>query len=159
VSTCEKCWADASADAHHRGGTTTDHYHRLLKERAESPCTPEEQAGQFWDAKHRCDLRIYTPPSHTNPNNGGDEMQGPGGQTAVDVPPARDPIEELFTYHKPSPEQEEQYKEIRSAAKALVRVIDRVCPPGPDRTTAVRKIRESVMTANASIATGNAKYS
>lgn len=85
-------------------------------------------------------------------------MQAPSGDVAVPVNPPNDPIEELFTYHPPTPEQAENYKEIRSAAKVLVRIIDRVCPAGPDRTTAVRKIREAVMTANASIATNNAQY-
>jgi len=90
-------------------------------------------------------------------------MQGPGGQVGVDLPPQMpsqrvDPIERLFTYHQPTPAQEQSYLEIRSAAKDLVRIIDRHCPPGPDRTTAVRKIREGVMTANASIATQNAQY-
>lgn len=91
-------------------------------------------------------------------------MQGPGGQVGVDLPPQHlgakppDAIEALFTYHKPTPEQELQYLEIRSKAMELVRIIDRVCPAGPDRTTAVRKISEGVMTANRSIATNNAQY-
>ena len=85
-------------------------------------------------------------------------MQGPDGSVGVPVPPARDPIEELFTYHKPTPEQEQAYRQIRDAGKALARCIDHWCPAGPDRTAAVRSIREAVMTANASIATGNAQY-
>jgi len=64
----------------------------------------------------------------------------------------------LFTYHAPTPEQTESYQRIRAAALALANVIDRECPAGADRTAAVRKIREAVMTANASIATHNAPY-
>lgn len=79
------------------------------------------------------------------------QVMAPAGQP-------KDVIDDLFTYHKATPEQEIAYLNIRSEAKALVRVIDAYCPPGPDRTTAVRKIREAVMTANASIATGNAQY-
>ena len=85
-------------------------------------------------------------------------MQGPSGDVGVPVEPSRDPIEELFTYHAPDDEQSHKYLRIRKAAKDLVRVIDADCPSGPDRTAAVRKIREAVMTANASIATGNAQY-
>ena len=85
-------------------------------------------------------------------------MQGPGGSIGVPVESAKDAIEELFTYHKPTDDQAHQYLRIREAAKALVRCIDHEVPPGPDRTAAVRKIREAVMTANAAIATGNAQY-
>ena len=45
MAACEKCWAEASAAAIHLGGSVVDHYHRLLKERNDSPCTPEEQMG------------------------------------------------------------------------------------------------------------------
>lgn len=42
MSACEKCWRDA-----HRGEqfSVADEYHRLMKERHDDPCTPEEQAG------------------------------------------------------------------------------------------------------------------
>jgi hypothetical protein len=85
-------------------------------------------------------------------------MQAPSGDVGVPVGPPKDAIEELFTYHKPTPEQEMSYLAIRSAGQALARTIDKHVPPGPDRTAAVRKIREAVMTANAAIATGNAQY-
>jgi len=85
-------------------------------------------------------------------------MQGPSGDVGVPVERPKDVIEELFTYHKPTDDQAHQYLRIREAAKELVRVIDREVPGGPDRTVAVRKIREAVMTANAAIATGNVQY-
>lgn len=74
--------------------------------------------------------------------------------------PSRQPsvIEALFTYHPPTDEQKVSYTLIRDAAKSLAQVIDQCCPAGPDRTTAIRKLRECVMTANASIATNNAQY-
>jgi len=106
-------------------------------------------------------------------------MQGPGGE--VGAPLTQDEvvgglsedeikrkIEEaekipdvlvaLFTYHEPTLEQIESYKRIRYAAMVLARVINDECPAGPDRTAAVRKVREAVMVANASIATNNAQY-
>lgn len=160
---CEKCWADAQSAAQHQGGEGSTHYHRLIEERKDTPCTSQEQAGPYWNEARQADQRVL---DMIDANNHVKEevMQGPGGQVGVDLPPQHlgakppDPIEELFTYHKATPEQEIAYLNIRSQAKALVRIIDAMCPPGPDRTTAVRKIREAVMTANASIATGNAQY-
>lgn len=67
-------------------------------------------------------------------------------------------LEELFKYHAPTGNQPEKYTLIRAAAKALAYVIDECCEPGPDRTAAIRHVREAMMTANASIATGNAQY-
>jgi hypothetical protein len=76
----------------------------------------------------------------------------------VPVEQPKDAIEELFTYHSPTGNQPELYLAIRNAGKELARVIDKSCPSGPDRTAAIRKVREAVMTANASIATHNAQY-
>ncbi|HKW51027.1 MAG TPA: hypothetical protein VJQ53_04770 [Candidatus Eisenbacteria bacterium] len=84
--------------------------------------------------------------------------QAPSGEVMAGVESPKDVLEELFTYHEPTDIQKENYRAIRSAALVLARIIDAVCPPGPDRTAAVRKIREAVMTANASIATNNAQY-
>jgi hypothetical protein len=67
-------------------------------------------------------------------------------------------IENLFTYHPPTDIQREKYERIREAAKMLAYEIDAACEPGPDRTAAMRHVREAVMTANASIATNNAQY-
>jgi len=85
-------------------------------------------------------------------------MQAPDGSVHIPIEAAEDVIEELFTYHAPTEEQKVAYVTIRNAAKNLVHKIDQLCPGGPDRTTAVRKVREAVMTANASIATNNAIY-
>ncbi len=61
-------------------------------------------------------------------------------------------LEHLFTYHAPSPEQLPKYQAIRDAAKVFAQVVMDNCPPSGDRTVAIRKIRETVMDANASIA-------
>ena len=45
-----------------------------------------------------------------------------------------------------------KYKEVRDAGLALARIIDKHCPESADATTAIRKVREAVMTANAAIA-------
>lgn len=62
-------------------------------------------------------------------------------------------IDDLFTYHKPTEAQAKMYDEINAAAKHFALVVHQLCPPCPDRTAAMRKIREARMTANSSIAT------
>ena len=61
-------------------------------------------------------------------------------------------VENWFMYHAPKGNQAERYTKIREAAKVLVYVIDESCPNTADKTAAMRKLREAVMTANASIA-------
>ena len=67
-------------------------------------------------------------------------------------------VENIFTYHAPTPEQAAKYVRIRNAAKFLAYVIDKECEAGPERTAAMRHLREAVMTANQGIATHNAIY-
>lgn len=62
-------------------------------------------------------------------------------------------IDDLFTYHAPTPEQAAKYQRVSAACKAAALVIHNECPPSPDRTAAMRLLREARMTANASIAT------
>jgi hypothetical protein len=61
-------------------------------------------------------------------------------------------IESAFTYHAPTGSQPARYVLVRDTAKALARVINECCPDGADKSAAIRKLRECVMTANASIA-------
>ncbi len=66
----------------------------------------------------------------------------------------QDQLDNWFTYHAPVPGQWERYVAIRDAGKALAEVIVANTPTSADQTAAVRKVREAVMTANASIACG-----
>lgn len=66
--------------------------------------------------------------------------------------PTNDDLQNWFTYHPPTPEDVDRYKVVRDSALAFARVVNESCPNGPDKTAAIRKIREAVMTANASIA-------
>lgn len=63
-------------------------------------------------------------------------------------------IDNWFKYHPPTLEKVDKYQAIREAAHHLATVILENTPPSPDQTTAIRKVREAVMTANASIACG-----
>lgn len=58
----------------------------------------------------------------------------------------------LFTYHPPKGDQAERYQKIRDAAHSFAKVIVSETPPSADQTAAIRKLRETVMTANAAIA-------
>lgn len=74
------------------------------------------------------------------------------GQTLREKTP-EEIIESLFTYHPVTDEaQQLRYGMVRDAAKALALQIWKACPYGADRTDAIRKLRECVMTANAAIA-------
>lgn len=61
-------------------------------------------------------------------------------------------LNNLFTHHAPKGDQIGRYQAIREAGKLMATTIMLNCPPSEDRDSAVRKIRESVMMANASIA-------
>lgn len=63
-------------------------------------------------------------------------------------------IENLFTYHSPDAAQMAKYEAIRQAAKAFAYIICDNTPSCADQSTAIRKLRESVFCANASIALG-----
>ena len=47
---CEKCWKDA--------GSRYDEYVLLLKSRKDCPCSPQEQAGEYWDERKKIDRRL-----------------------------------------------------------------------------------------------------
>lgn len=76
------------------------------------------------------------------------------GERSKDV--TNEELENLFSYHPPKGDQVERYGAIREAGLLLAQVIVDNTPAGPDQSAAIRKVRESVMTANAAIACGEA---
>lgn len=70
------------------------------------------------------------------------------------MPKTNDQLQNWFTYHAPSEEQIPKYQAIRQAALALAETIVDNTPESADQSDAIRKVREAVMTANASIACG-----
>lgn len=60
-------------------------------------------------------------------------------------------VNDVITYHKPSDEGVEQISRIRAAAENLIRVVLENTPACADQSAAVRKVREAMMTSNASI--------
>lgn len=61
-------------------------------------------------------------------------------------------IDNWFTYHSPTGNQPGRYELLRNKAKELANLIIENTPSSADQTAAIRKLRECVMTANASIA-------
>lgn len=59
--TCEKCWGDAYLRSYGSGKSQSDCYFELLEERKDNPCTPQEQAGDYWDEQRQCDSRYGAP--------------------------------------------------------------------------------------------------
>jgi len=57
MTCCEKCWADAYRRMLCSGKTQSQCYSELLRERDESPCSPKEQAGEYWDENLQSDRR------------------------------------------------------------------------------------------------------
>jgi hypothetical protein len=74
------------------------------------------------------------------------------------IVPIDETVEQVFSYHRPTEDQVPKYEQIRAAAKQLAQVIVNTCPPSADRTAALRKVREAVMTANASVALGGKSF-
>lgn len=61
-------------------------------------------------------------------------------------------LDNWFTYHPPAPEQVPVFTAIRDAGHSMAETICALVPPSPDRSAAIRHIREAVMSANASLA-------
>lgn len=61
-------------------------------------------------------------------------------------------IEKAFKYHAPKEGQPEKYQSIRDKAKELAILIADLVPAGRERSTALTRLEETVMHANAGIA-------
>jgi len=69
----------------------------------------------------------------------------------------REAVLDAFEYHPWNETQMRVGKEVREALISAVLVIIAFVPPGPDRTVAIRKIREARMDCNSAITHGG-KY-
>lgn len=58
MPSCEKCWSDAYIRSIATGKSQGECYLDLLEERKDNPCTPKEQAGDYWDEEKQCDKRV-----------------------------------------------------------------------------------------------------
>lgn len=56
-------------------------------------------------------------------------------------------LEHIFKYHAPTEEQVKKYTALRHAAHLFAKEVDDLVPDGPDKSAAIRKLREVVITA------------
>ena len=63
-----------------------------------------------------------------------------------------DQLKNLFSYHAPFGDQAKRYELIRAAGLILAQTIQELAPESAEKTTAIRRVQESVMYANAAIA-------
>lgn len=68
------------------------------------------------------------------------------------MPFTNEQIDDVFKYHAPSADQIPRYERLRAAAREFAKVLIAESVPSPDQTVALRKLREAVHSANASIA-------
>lgn len=60
---------------------------------------------------------------------------------------------EITKHHPPQNEgRVKQHETLRKAAEEFINTIVKTCPPGPDRTTAIRSARLALMWGNAAVA-------
>jgi hypothetical protein len=70
------------------------------------------------------------------------------------TPGASAAVDDMFQCHKWNEVQVRAGTEVRTALAQAVKVIIADVPPGPDRTVAIRKIREARTDANSAITHG-----
>lgn len=70
----------------------------------------------------------------------------------MDASQFRAEIDTRFTYHPPREGQPEKYEALRAKAKEMATAIADLCPDSRERATALTRLEESVMWANAAIA-------
>jgi len=63
-----------------------------------------------------------------------------------------------FTYHKPAEGQPEKYEAIRAKARELAELIVELTPASREQSTAITKVEEAAMWANAAVARHGAPH-
>ena len=61
-------------------------------------------------------------------------------------------LQNRFTYHSPTTEQQYIYQAIRNAGLSLASIIEDLCPDSREKSLALTKVDEAVMWGNASVA-------
>jgi hypothetical protein len=63
-------------------------------------------------------------------------------------------LQRFFSYHSPAgkPGMAELHETVRAECLRLARVLNQVCPQSVDRDEAIKRLRETMMWANASLA-------
>jgi hypothetical protein len=66
-------------------------------------------------------------------------------------------LEDMFTYKAPHSGQPQRYENIRKAGLAFAKAIMNLAPKSPDRSVAIRCVREAVLWTNSAVA-NDGKY-
>jgi len=61
-------------------------------------------------------------------------------------------VDKIFTYHRPTGDQQRRYQSLRNLAKDFAWEIMASCPQSRERSLALTNLQQTVMWANASIA-------
>ena len=61
-------------------------------------------------------------------------------------------IDNWFTYHAPSPDQQKAYTDLRNKAKELAEMFNHYATDSADKTAAMRSLRNALMAMNLTIA-------
>lgn len=72
-------------------------------------------------------------------------------RAAVNTPETEALIRDMFEPHRWNPDQEAAGRAVREVLMDALRVIIGSVPPSPDRTAAIRKLREARMDCNSAI--------
>lgn len=70
------------------------------------------------------------------------------------LPITEENIRKRFTYIPPKPGQPQRYTQLRSTVLLFALEINETCPESREKSTALSKLEEAVMWANAAIARG-----
>lgn len=60
--------------------------------------------------------------------------------------------QDVIGYKKPTEDQAVRHKELAEAAAFFLTALVHACPPGPERSTAISRLREAKMWASAAVA-------
>jgi len=75
----------------------------------------------------------------------------------ADAPDLSTVLDHVFEFHQPDEAGVKGISVIRAACKAAARAIIENAPCSPDRSVALRHVRDAMMNANASIVIGSAR--
>jgi len=84
----------------------------------------------------------------------GQYLNGAQPKTEQDFELVAEGAEDCFTYHAWDDDQVKSGTAVRSVLQAAFEAVIQHCPAGPDRSVALRKIREARMDANSAITHG-----
>lgn len=110
-----------------------------------------DQSGE-WDVKFRSDLSDDESTATFRGLNA--QQDAEAFAILQNTKNVSDIVMEIVTYHAPSVGDIEKISIVRFTAAKMIQAIIDNCPPSADRSAAIRKVREGLMTANASIVLG-----